>query len=167
MFPVAVLKSFETLISGNVAISGNGLPFKIGGDINVVRARSTKEVDIRNEIFDALRRSSFRTELASDKPNFLFDLNINSNKSINIHNRNVKAIMSADLQVKGSDIAPQVLGQIQVNRGEFNYKRQFNIVRGIVTFDDPVKPDPSLDILAEADVGSYKVYINTTADAPP
>ena len=165
VYPVAVLKSFETLLSGNISVSGNGIPFKLGGDVNITRARSTKEVDIRNEIFDALRRSNFRTELASEEPLVEFDLNINADKSINIHNRSVKAILSADLQIRGTDIAPQIIGQVEVNRGEFNYKRDFNIVRGIVTFDDPVKPDPSLDILAEATVGSYKVYINTTGRA--
>lgn len=165
IYPVAFLKSFETEMSGNVSVSGNGLPFKIAGDVVINRARSTREVDIRDEIINALRQKSFSASVVAEKPTVVFDLNVVADQSINIHNRNLQSILSADLQIKGNDIQPSVSGQVEIDKGKFIYKRDFQISRGLVTFDDPVKPDPNLDILAYSEVDNYRVYIAITGKA--
>ncbi len=165
IYPVAFLKSFETQLSGNVSVSGKGKPYRISGDVVIDRARSTQEVNIGEEIINALRRQSFTASVIAEKPTVVFDLNISADESINIHNRNLQSVLSADLQIKGNDITPSVLGQVEVDKGKFIYKRDFQITRGLVTFDDPVKPDPSLDILAVSDVDAYRVYIAITGRA--
>lgn len=165
IYPVAFLKSFETQISGNVSIAGRGVPYKVSGDLVINKARSTKEVDIRDEIINALRQKSFSTTIVKEKPTVVFDLNVHADQSINIHNRNLQSVLSTDLAIRGTDIEPVVSGQVEIDKGKFTYKRDFSITRGIVTFDDPVKPDPSLDILAEAEVDAYRVYIGITGRA--
>ena len=159
IFPVAFLKSFETQMSGNIVISGQSLPLKVAGDIIINRARSTREVDIRDEIINALRQKAVGSALVQEKPKVTLDLNVSANKSINIHNRNLQAKLSSDLHIKGTDIAPIISGQIEANKGKFIYKQEFSIIRGLVTFDDPIKPDPSLDILALSEVDTHRVYI--------
>ena len=159
IFPVAVLKSFEGQLSGNVSVSGTQFPLKIAGDVKINRARTTKEVDLMNEVVKALRSSSFKTAVKSEKPSFLLDLSVRADQSINIHNKNLQSLLSADLSIKGTDLAPSVTGQVEVDKGKFIYKRDFQITRGLVTFDDPVRPDPSIDILAVSDIDAYRVYI--------
>jgi hypothetical protein len=165
IYPVAFLKSFETQLSGLVTISGKGLPYKVSGDIVVNRARSTKEVDIRDEIINALRQKSIASGYINEKPIVTLDLNVTADKSINIHNRNLQSVLSADIQVRGDDINPIIGGQVEFDKGKFIYKREFQVQRGIVLFDDPVKPDPTLDILAMSEVDNYRVYIAATGKA--
>ncbi len=165
IYPVSFLKSFESQISGNVSLSGQRLPYKIAGDLNITKARSTREVDIRDEILSVFRQRRINTSLVTETPIILFDLNVTANESINIHNRNLQTVLSTNLRVRGSDVAPSVLGQVEIDKGKFIYKRDFKVTRGIVTFDDPVKPDPSLDILAVSDVEQYRVYIAITGRA--
>lgn len=165
IYTVAFLKSFETQVSGNVSLSGRGFPYKISGGINVTKARSTKEVDIRNEIINVLRQKSFSAQVVQEKPSFLFDLKIGADQTIHIHNKNLQTVLSTNLSLQGSDIAPQLLGQVEVNKGRFIYKRDFQIQRGLVIFDDPVRPDPNLDILAASEVDNYRVYIAITGRA--
>ena len=165
VYPVAFIKNFESQISGNLVVSGQGMPYKLAGDININRARSTREVDIRSEIINALRQKSIGSAIVSEKPKLTFDLNVTANQSINIHNRNLQTQLSTDLRVKGSDINPILSGQIEVNKGKFTYKQEFKITRGLVIFDDPVKPDPSLDILAVSDVDIYRVYLGISGRA--
>ena len=165
IYPVAFLKSFETQLSGLVTISGKGLPYKVSGDVVINRARSTKEVDIRDEIINALRQKSIATGYISEKPVVTLDLNVTADKSINIHNRNLQSVLSADIQVRGDNINPIVGGQVEFDKGKFIYKREFQVQRGIVLFDDPVKPDPTLDILAMSEVDNYRVYIAATGKA--
>lgn len=165
IYPVAFLKSFETQLSGIVTVSGKGLPYKVSGDVVINRARSTKEVDIRDEIINALRQKSIASGFVNEKPVVTLDLNVSADKSINIHNRNLQSVLSAAIHVRGDDINPIVAGQVEIVKGKFIYKREFQIQRGIVIFDDPVRPDPSLDILAVSEVDSYRVYIAATGKA--
>jgi hypothetical protein len=165
IYTVAFLRSFETQVSGNLSLSGRGVPYKIGGGINITKARSTKEVDIRGEIINVLRQKSFSAQIVQEKPTILFDLKIVADQTINVHNHNLQTVLSTNISLQGTDIAPQILGQVEVNKGRFIYKRDFQILRGLVIFDDPVKPDPSLDILAASDVDNYRVYIAITGRA--
>jgi len=164
IYPIAVLKSFESSVSGNVSLSGNGLPWRLSGDVNIARARSTREVDIRDEIISGFRKQISARTLA-DKPTLMFDLNVNADNSININNRNIQALLSTNLQITGNNVAPVVSGQVEVEKGKFIYKRDFTVTRGVISFDDPVKPDPSLDILAVSEVKNYRVYIAITGKA--
>jgi translocation and assembly module TamB len=52
-----------------------------------------------------------------------------------------------------------------VSKGRFFHKRDFEIKRGLINFDDPIKPDPSLDISAVSDVASYRVSIGISGRA--
>jgi hypothetical protein len=162
VYPVAVFKSFDSFLSGNLSITGKQRPFKLGGDIKILRARSTREFDIRDEIIGALRRRPFTSATLADQPYLNLDLNLSADKSIFITNRNVQANLSTDLHITGTELSPIVLGQFEFDRGRFVYKRDFRITQGIVTFDDPVSMDPRLDILGASDVGSYRVFVAIT-----
>jgi hypothetical protein len=165
VYPVAFIKNFESQITGNLVVSGQGLPYKLAGDIVINRARSTREVDIRNEIVNAIRQKSIGSSTLDEKPLLTLDLNVSANQSINIHNRNLQVQMSTDLRIKGTDKNPVLSGQLEVDKGKFTYKQDFKITRGLVIFDDPIKADPSLDILAVSDVDIYRVYLGISGRA--
>jgi hypothetical protein len=160
IYPVAFLKSFDSTVNGAISISGRGMPWRVSGDLKISKARSTREVDIRDELINVVRRQQIVTSSVSDKPIVEFDLNIDADQTINITNRNIQAVLSSSIQLTGNDIQPLVSGQVEVVRGKFVYKRDFTVTRGLVIFDDPVRPDPSLDILAVSEVQNYRVYIS-------
>lgn len=162
---IALLKSFETQISGNLALTGSALPYRLAGDLAIVRARTTEEVDIRNEIINALRANSITASVVKEQAWLDLDLNVTADRSINIQNRSIQTALSTNLQIRGTDVQPSVTGQIDVDKGKFVYKRDFVIERGIVSFDDPIKSDPALDILAVSDVNDYRIYISITGRA--
>jgi hypothetical protein len=151
-YPVPMIKSFDSVLDGQISITGKGAPYKIGGDITVVKARSTRPFDIRTEIVNALKKKSITADIRHEDPAVVFGLNIKADRSIVIKNRNIDVLLSTDLHIGGTDIAPEVSGQTQIEQGKFVYKQDFVINRGLVTFDDPVRLDPSLDIVAISDV---------------
>jgi hypothetical protein len=164
VYPVPVLKAFDTSLDGTLVISGSRFPLDVAGDINVVRARSVSEFDIRKNI-SLLRRRGFDSTNGPEKPLLNLDLRINSDNSIAISNRNIQTNLSSSLVVRGSEQNPNITGQIEIVRGKFIYKRDFNITQGILTFDDPLKIDPKLDISAFSDVGGYRVFIAVSGRA--
>ncbi len=158
IYPVPTLKSIDAVLSGDIALTGTSLPLSIAGDITVNRARSTGEFDLRKEIFDALRKRSYSVRVGPDIPSILFDINIVADESIVISNRNIQTTLSSNLRLGGNDVSPNLRGQVEINKGKFMYKQDFTITQGMITFDDPIRPDPKIDILAEADVRSYRVF---------
>ena len=57
---------------------------------------------------------------------------------------------------------------MNIDEGKFNYKRSFDISRGIITFDDQIQIDPKLDIIASTEILPYTVTIaiSETASNP-
>jgi hypothetical protein len=165
VYPVAFLKSFESSVSGNLALSGRGKPYRLSGDLQITRARSTREVDLREEILNTIRRQAVVLPQVARDPLLQFDIAIRADQTINVNNRVIQALLSSNLQLTGSDQQPSVLGQIDIARGKFVYKRDFSITRGIISFDDPLRVDPTLEISAVSEVQNYRVYINMSGRA--
>ncbi|MEZ4741374.1 MAG: translocation/assembly module TamB domain-containing protein [Bdellovibrionota bacterium] len=164
-YPVPLVKSFDSVIDGSITISGGGAPYRIGGNLNIVRARSTRPIDLRKEIVEALQKRSISVDNRHEDPMFNFEININGEQSIVVRNRNIDGVFSTNLRLSGNDVSPELSGQVEMNRGTFSYQQKFAIQRGIITFDDPVRPDPSIDIVAVADVVPYRVHVNISGKA--
>jgi hypothetical protein len=147
-----------------LVVSGSKLPLKVAGDLTIVRARSVSEFDIRKNV-SVLRRRSFDGGGGPEQPIVELDLRIVGENSIVISNRNIQTNLSSNLAIRGNDNNPTVTGQIEINRGKFIYKRDFNITQGILTFDDPLRMDPKLDISAYTDVSGYRVFIAVSGRA--
>lgn len=162
VYEVPYLKEFDTRLTGNINLSGVSLPYTVSGSINVLRARANHTFDLRNEIVDAIRKSSIQLGSNTDNPFLDFNLRLTADKSIQISNRSVQALTSLELLLQGTEKEPQITGQINVDRGKIVYKSDFIVERGIISFDNPLRIDPNLDVEAYALFPPYKVIINIT-----
>ena len=162
VYPFPIVKNFDTSLDANLRITGTALPLQVAGNVNVRRARSNREIDLRQVILESIRSSATQTGPQSLQASVLFDVHITAAESISFNSRSVQANLSSNLLLSGSDMAPVVSGLIEINRGRFFYKRDFSIQRGLINFDDPVKVDPSLDISAMSEVAGYRVNIVIT-----
>ncbi len=165
VYPFPIVKNFDTTLNANLHITGQDFPLQVAGTIDVKRARSNREIDIRQAILESIRSSSSQSGPQSLLATALFDIRISAAESISFNSRNAQATLSSNLHLSGSDLAPELSGLIEVNRGRFFYKRDFSIQRGLINYDDPVKPDPSLDISALSEVGGYRVNIGISGKA--
>ena len=165
LYPFPIVKYFDSSLDGHIKISGVGRPWNAAGRILIRKARSNRDVDIREAIVESLRSQSAVDSTESISPLMNLDISIAADKSIAFSSRSGQAQLSADLRVGGTNITPSILGMVDVPKGRFFYKRDFEIKRGLINFDDPVKADPALDISATSDVSSYRVGINITGRA--
>ena len=167
VYPVPYIKNFDTVLSGDIQLSGEKTPYLLAGDIRIEKARSTRKVDIIKEVVNVLRQESLVDESEGALADPLLKLNVNilADKSIVIHNNNIQATLSSDLRLEGSEIKQIILGRMDINSGKFIYKREFNIERGEIIFDDPIKVNPKIDIVAITDVTPYTVTVAVTESA--
>lgn len=167
--PAAVIRTLDSTLSGDISISGGGLPLKISGNINVDEGRSIGDFDIRRQIVESFQKRKFVAPTIVKDPMFDFHLKLISDNSITVRNRNLTAKAGADLLIRGNESNPILTGVIQAVEGKFSYKRDFAIKRGIITFDKQTNSaDPRLDIIGEAKISSYTVQVFVTgfASAP-
>jgi len=165
LYPFPIIKYFDSTIGGQIKITGSGRPWTASGRIDIVKARSNRDVDLREAIMESIRSQSASDSTNTIVPLINMDISITADKSIGFSSKAGQATLSSDLRVSGSNITPSIIGMVDISKGRFFYKREFEIKRGLINFDDPIKVDPSLDISAISDVSSYRVGINITGRA--
>lgn len=165
LYPFPIIKYFDSSIDGQLKITGTGRPWTAAGLIAIRKARSNRDVDLREAIVESIRSQSTADSTNSISPLINMDISIAADKSIGFSSRSGQATLSSDLRVAGTNIMPSIVGLVDISKGRFFYKRDFEIKRGLINFDDPIKVDPALDISATSDVSSYRVGINITGRA--
>jgi hypothetical protein len=165
LYPFPIIKYFDSTIDGQIKITGSERPWTASGRVDIVKARSNRDIDLREAILESIRSQSAADSTNSIVPLINMDISINAEKSISFSSKAGQATLSSDLRVSGSNIMPSIIGLVDVSKGRFFYKREFEIKRGLINFDDPIKVDPALDISASSDVSSYKVGINISGRA--
>lgn len=81
--------------------------------------------------------------------------------TIRIRNNLARLDASADLVVRGTLARPLVFGRAQsLPGGTFEYSgNTYEIERGVISFIDPLRIDPNLDVVAVTRVGAYAVSL--------
>lgn len=165
LYPFPIVKYFDSSLDGQVKVTGSQRPLNAAGRISIRKARSNRDVNIREAIVESLRSQATRESTESITPTVNFDISISADKSIAFNSRSGQADLSTDLRISGNNLTPSIIGLVDIPKGRFFYKRDFEIKRGLINFDDPIQADPALDISATSDVSSYRVGINITGRA--
>ncbi len=154
------LDNLNTVLDGDLQFSGDKAPYLLSGHIDIVKAKSIKKIDFKAEVLNSLKVGavSETTSVATDSL-LEYNIQISARESILLRNKSINANLSTNLKLTGNQYRPILLGNIQIGKGTFFYKREFAISRGEITFDDASIIRPKLDIQASAEVLPYHVYV--------
>jgi translocation and assembly module TamB len=73
---------------------------------------------------------------------------------------------NADLRVRGTADRPAILGRVEVLEGEISFNgNKYNLDRGDVTFANPAKTQPIIDLQASTRVRDYDITVQFRGDA--
>jgi translocation and assembly module TamB len=90
----------------------------------------------------------------------LMDVHVTSAPQLDFQNSYAKLAGTVDLTVRGTVAMPTVLGRIQITEGSATYLgTKYQLDRGSVTFSNPVRIDPVIDLDASARVENYDISI--------
>ena len=163
--PVLGFKNTELHLDGDLTIRWRELPLALEGKLTVTRASNFSDFDIRKVILSSFGEKKYRPASLARKAVVNFDLNIVADRSLTIENRNMQAELSARLQLRGDNVAPQLGGFVKIERGRFVYRRSFTLTRGMISFDGGRRINPRLDIRAASEVSPYTVDLLITGTA--
>jgi translocation and assembly module TamB len=88
------------------------------------------------------------------------DVRIQSSPQLNFQNAYAKLAGDVDLRLRGTVATPSLLGRISVTEGNATIAgTRYELQRGEITFTNPVRIEPSIDLNATARVEDYDITL--------
>ena len=123
-----------------------------------------KRLSFRREIYEAFGFSS-QTPTETAGPSFFDGMSLNlrlrADDNVSIENSLGRFNARFNLTAVGAFDAPVLLGDINIISGGFYFQdREFRVIRGRLSFTDPVNAEPFLDFRGETYVKDYRVTLD-------
>jgi len=133
------------LLSGNVTITR----FSAGADLDVAalaqQANSVQPVTLPNAPSNHIR----------------LDVHVVSSPQLNFQNAFAKLAGDVDLRVRGTVASPSLIGLVNVTQGSALIAgTRYDLQRGAISFTNPVRIEPVIDLTATAHVEDYDITLS-------
>jgi TamB, inner membrane protein subunit of TAM complex len=155
-------------VDADLALTGRVTAPTLSGTVTVQNAVWTTRFDPSAGLFDF---SSAAPPVSSgavpDTIPLRLDVRVVAPGTLRIENSQAHIASSADLTFRGTYERPVVFGRAEITRGEFLFEgRRYLVTRGNLDFTNPVRIEPTFDIVAETQVRvpqqTYRVTLRAT-----
>ncbi len=158
----------SSLADASLQLQGPEKNLQLSGNILITRFSISPDLDIAAL---AAQANAVPTVAAADAPSnhIRLDVRIQSSPQLNFQNAFAKLAGDVDLHVRGTVANPSLLGSISVTEGSAMIAgTHYELQRGDITFTNPVRIEPSIDLSATARVQDYDITlgIHGTAAKP-
>ncbi len=157
--------NFKTMSNANIFLRTNGKRFLLGGNIAVVDGSYTETVNLDQGLLNALN-SSATPEAREERSPLLerldYGIAIKTQHPLVVDNNLAKVELEMDARLTGSYYRPGLVGRITIDEGgtlNLN-ERKYIVDRGVLTFNDENKIEPSFDIIAKTQASGYDVTLS-------
>ncbi len=142
----------------SVRLSGSLQNATLKGDVTVTRFAQIPSADLN---FALAPGTPSRIPNPNDPLNHLhLDVRILSTPELTVQTSLAKLSGDVDLRLRGTAARPVLLGRINIAEGDIKLNgSKYHLERGDITFIDPVRIDPVLDIEATTRVRDYDITI--------
>lgn len=161
---------YQFIISGDVHLQGDKEYSDLSGVINVREGRYYRDTGFLQALLSRRRRieidekilSSFQSSATEWLGNMSCDLKVNIPQNVWIKSAFLTAeVAGSEFFIKGNFPNPYPDGQIRTTNGTILLGgNKFQIVSGVLELTDPQRHNPSVDILAVAEIDNYQISAN-------
>ncbi len=149
----------SSLADANLQLQGTRSNLLLSGGIMITRFSMSPDLDIA-----ALANQANKVQAiaAPDAPSnhVRLDVRIQSSPQLNFQNAYAKLAGDVDLHLRGTVATPSLLGRISVTEGNATIAgTRYELQRGDITFTNPVRIEPSIDLNATARVEDYDITL--------
>jgi translocation and assembly module TamB len=138
-------------------VQGTSRNATISGDITITRFAQIPSADLAA----AFANASPPIPNANSPLNSLhLDVHVRSTPELTVQTSLAKLSGDVDLRLKGTALNPILLGRVNIAQGDFKINGQkYYLERGDITFANPVRIDPLLDVEAKTRVRDFDITI--------
>ena len=136
------LKSSQ--LSGDVLVTRFGVNQRFDFALYVARGKAPPTAPKANPLLDNLR----------------LDVHVTSTPELRVETELAKVAGDADLHIRGTASKPAVLGRVNIAEGDIYFNStKYHLERGDISFNNPVRIEPILNVEASARVREYDITI--------
>ena len=149
----------STTANADLTLTGTARNLLLGGTLTVTRFSTTPQFDLATALAKA-RLSPQVPNPNSPLADLHFDVHIVSTPELQVQMSAAKLSGNADVHLRGSANRPVILGRVDITEGQVTFNgTRYTIERGDVTFTNPVRIEPVLDVEVTTRVRDYDVAL--------
>ena len=154
----------RSALDADLTVRSQGELIVIGGSAQILEGYYKEALDLEGEVLRYLR-SDQSLNLAAEPDPFLarirYGIRVDTREPVLVDNNLAKLALDAGLDVAGSYYRPVVTGRIAFEEGGkvFFNERTYYIERGSIDLQNPLRIEPTLDLLVTTKVGSHEITL--------
>jgi translocation and assembly module TamB len=149
----------------DLRLTGNTNSALLTGNVVVTKLAVTPGFDFSAYI-ERSRQTIVLSQTDSLQSRLKLDVHVTTTPELQMQTANARLSGNADLRVRGTAERPAILGRAEVLEGEINFNgNKYNLERGDVTFANPARTQPIIDLRATTRVRDYDITVQFRGDA--
>ncbi len=151
--------------NADLRLTGTSNSAVLSGDVVVTKLAVTPGFDFAAYI-EKSRQTITLTESDSLPSRLKLDVHVVTTPELQMQTAVARLSGNADLRVRGTADRPAILGRVEVLEGEISFNgNKYKLERGDVTFANPAKTQPVIDLQATTRVRDYDITVQFRGDA--
>jgi len=151
--------------NADVRLTGSTNSALLSGDVMVTKLAVTPGFDFGAYIVKS-RQTVILTQSDSLQSRLKLDVHVVTTPELQMQTAIARLSGNADLRVRGTAARPAILGRMEVLEGEVTFNgTKYKLERGDVTFANPAKTQPIIDLQATTRVRDYDITVQFRGDA--
>ena len=149
-----------SLADARLQLQGSQNNLLLSGDVLITRFSTNSDLDIAALV--ARTNTTVQTIVPPEAPSnhIRLDVHIASSPQLNFQNAFAKLAGNVDLRLRGTLASPSLLGSVAITEGSATIAgTRYDLERGDITFTNPVRIEPVIDLSATARVEDYDVSL--------
>ena len=151
--------------NADLRLNGSTNSAVLSGDVLVTKLAVTPGFDFAAYI-EKSKQAVVLTENDSLQSHLKLDVHVTTTPELQMQTAIARLSGNADLRVRGTADRPAILGRVEVLEGEISFNgTKYQLERGDVTFKNPAKTQPIIDMTATTRVRDYDITVQLRGDA--
>ena len=149
----------SSLADATLRLQGSQNNLLLGGDVLITRFSVSPDLDIAAL---AAQANAVQTIAPPDAPSnhIRLDVHMVSSPQLNFQNAFAKLAGDVDLRLRGTVASPSLLGRVSITEGSAIIAgTRYDLQRGDISFTNPVRIEPLIDLSATARVEDYDITL--------
>ncbi|MGA8540780.1 MAG: translocation/assembly module TamB domain-containing protein, partial [Terriglobales bacterium] len=137
----------------------------LSGNVVITKLAVTPGFDFSAYI-EKSRQTVVLTEAESLQSRLKLDVHVTTTPELQMQTAIARLSGNADIRIRGTAERPAILGRVEVMEGEVTFNgTKFKLDRGDVTFANPARTQPIIDLQATTRVRDYDITVQLRGDA--
>jgi translocation and assembly module TamB len=150
----------SSLADARLQLQGTQNNLLLSGDVTITRFTTSSDFDLASFVAQAAASGQIVATPDAPSNHVRLDVHIGSSPQLNFQNAFAKLAGNVDLRVRGTLASPALLGRVAISEGSAMIAgTRYELQRGDITFTNPVRIEPTIDLSATARVEDYDISL--------